>query len=175
MKKLLTSFALLLLALNSHAQVALDDNHPSKGNIGFGLGVSYGGVGARLSYLPVSRIGLFGAAGYNFNGLGYTVGAQVRFSPAKRTVPYAIAMYGYNGVIVVRGLEHYNNTYYGVTAGAGVEIHNWNGQNFFTVELLYPFRPQEFWDRIEMLKNDPNIQMTGPFPVAFSIGYHMKF
>ena len=175
MKKLLTLCTLMLIYLNSYAQDVVDDTEQSKGNIGFGLGVSYGGIGARLSYLPVSQVALFAAGGYNFNGLGYNVGAQFRLSGAKRAVPYAIAMYGYNGVVVVRGLEYNSKTYYGMTAGGGVEIHQVNGQNFFTIELLYPFRSQEFWDHVEMLKNDPNVEMTGPLPVAFSFGYHMKF
>jgi hypothetical protein len=175
MKKVLTVFMLVLISLNAYAQDLLDDTDRSKGNLGFGLGVSYGGIGARLSYLPVSQVALFGAGGYNFNGFGYNVGAQFRLSTSKKAVPYAIAMYGYNGVIVVRGLEYSNKTFYGMTAGGGVEIHQMNGQNFFTIELLYPFRSQEFWDSVEMLKNDPNIEMTGPLPVAFSFGYHIKF
>ena len=175
MKKILILCTCILISISSRAQLSAEGGDESKGNIGFGLGVSYGGIGARLSYLPISQIALFGAGGYNFNGFGYTVGTQFRLSPGKKAVPYAIAMYGYNGVIVVRGLEHYNKTYYGMTAGGGVEIHQLNGQNFFTIELLYPFRSQEFWDQIDMLKNDPSLEMTGPWPVAFSFGYHMKF
>ena len=175
MNKLLILCTVIFVSFSSYGQFAVDETEQSKGNIGVGLGVSYGGIGAGLSYLPVSQIALFGAGGYNLNGFGYTAGAQFRLSNAKKAVPYAIAMYGYNGVIVVRGLEHYNKTYYGMTAGGGVEIHQLNGQNFFTVELLYPFRRQEFWDRVDMLKNDANIEMMGPLPVAFSFGYHMKF
>jgi hypothetical protein len=99
----------------------------------------------------------------------------VRLLPGKRVLPALMAMYGYNGVIVVQGAENYNNTYYGPTFGGAVEIHNSNGQNFFTIELLAPFRSREFYDHVNDLKNNPDIEITGPWPVAFSFGYHMKF
>lgn len=174
MKKIFT-LLFVCATIVARAQFDPDYEEESKGNIGFGLGVSYGGIGARLSYLPVRNVALFGAAGYNLEGLGYNFGAQFRLLPDKRAVPYLIAMYGYNGVIVVQGLEAYDATYYGPTIGGGVEIHSLNQQNFFTIELLVPFRPQEFYDRIDILKNNPDINMTGPWPVAFSFGYHMKF
>lgn len=174
MKKIFTLF-LLLAPLLCHAQYEIDDELESKGNLGFGLGISYGGIGARLSYLPIQQIALFGAAGYNLDGLGYNFGVEFRLLPGKKVVPALLAMYGYNGVIVVQGAEIYNDTFYGATVGGGVEIHSANQQNFFTIELLVPFRPQEFTDQVNALKNNPDIEMTGPWPVAFSFGYHLKF
>lgn len=55
-------------------------------NFGFGLGIDYGGIGGRLSVLPVKQAILFGGLGYNFDGLGYNVGAGFRFSPEKNYV-----------------------------------------------------------------------------------------
>jgi hypothetical protein len=173
MKKLFT-IILLLGAIHSQAQYEITEEE-SKANLGFGLGLSYGGIGARLSFLPVSQLALFGAAGYNLNGLGYNVGAQVRLAPGKKVVPALLAMYGYNAVIVVQGAEQYNNTYYGPSVGFGVEINNRNGQNFFTIELLAPFRSQEFKDDLEDLQNNSSIEITAPWPVNFSFGYHIKF
>ena len=172
--KALVTLVLIASALTAQGQFEIAEEE-SKANLGFGLGVSYGGIGARLSFLPVDQLALFAAGGYNLDGLGYNLGAEVRLLPGKKVVPVLLAMYGYNGVIVVQGAEHYNKTYYGPTIGGGVEIHNRNGQNFFTLELLVPFRPSEFQDDIDALKNDPSIEITGPWPIAFSFGYHIKF
>jgi hypothetical protein len=173
MKKILAAI-FLLSAINSHAQYEWEEEE-FKANLGLGMGISYGGFGARLSVLPVQHVALFAAGGYNLDGFGYNLGAEIRLLPGKRVVPTLMAMYGYNGVIVVKGAEQYNKTYYGPTIGAGMEIHSGNGQNFFTIELLVPFRPQEFHDALQELKNNPSIEITGPWPVAFSFGYHMKF
>ena len=172
--KAIVTLVLIASALIAHAQFEIAEEE-SNANLGFGLGVSYGGIGARLSFLPVNHLAIFGAAGYNLDGLGYNIGAEWRILPGKKVVPVFLAMYGYNGVIVVQGAEQYNKTYFGPTVGGGIEIHNRNGQNFFTIELLAPFRSQQFWDDIDDLQNNPAIEITGPWPVAFSFGYHMKF
>jgi hypothetical protein len=169
-------FAIIFLfsAIQSQAQYEWEEEE-YKANLGFGMGISYGGFGVRLSVLPAKQVALFAAGGYNLDGFGYNLGAEIRLLPGKKVVPALLAMYGYNGVIVVRGAEQYNNTYYGPTIGGGVEIHSGNGQNFFTIELLVPFRPHEFKDDVQALQNNPDIQITGPWPVAFSFGYHIKF
>lgn len=172
--KTIVTLVLFAIAFTSHAQFEINDEE-SQANLGFGLGISYGGIGARMSFLPVKHLALFAAAGYNLDGFGYNVGAEARLLPGKRVVPVLMAMYGYNAVIVVQGAEYHNNTYYGPTVGGGVEIHSRNGQNFVAIELLAPFRSQDFHDHLNILKNDPNIEITGPWPVAFSFGYHMKF
>ena len=171
--KAIATLILMLFSIASYAQFEIAEEE-SKANLGFGLGISYGGIGAR-SFLPDKHVAIFGAGGYNLNGLGYNFGVEARLLPGKRVVPALLAMYGYNAVIVVQGAEHYNNTYYGVTAGGGVEIHSLNGQNFFTIELLAPFRSGEFKDHIEALQNNPDIEITDPWPVTFSFGYHIKF
>lgn len=173
MKKLLLAI-FAFAALTCHAQYELEEEE-SKGNLGFGLGISYGGIGARLSFLPDSHLGIFGAGGYNLNGFAYTIGAQGRLLPGKKVVPVFMAMYGYNAVIIVQGAEHFNKTYYGPTFGGGVEIHSYNRQNFFTIELLAPVRSQEFKNHLQDLKSNPSIEMSDPWPVTFSFGYHLKF
>jgi hypothetical protein len=173
MKNILVA-VLLLSALSSHAQYEWEEEE-YKANLGFGMGISYGGFGARLSVLPVKQVALFAAGGYNLDGFGYNVGAEFRLLPGKKIVPALLAMYGYNAVIVVRGAEQYNQTYYGPTIGGGVEIHSGNGQNFFTIELLVPFRSREFDLHLRSLQSNPSIEIAGPWPVAFSFGYHIKF
>src|SRR5687768_8932303 len=119
MKKILVAI-LLFSAIHSHAQYEWEEEE-YKANFGFGMGISYGGFGGRLSVLPAKQVALFAAGGYNLNGFGYNLGAEVRLLPGKKVVPVLLAMYGYNGVIVVRGAEQYNKTYYGPTMGGGVE------------------------------------------------------
>ena len=175
MKNVFTSI-FLFAALTSFAQYELDEEEEeSKANLGIGIGIPYGGIGARLSFLPVKNLSLFAGGGYNLEGFGYSAGATVRLAPSKRVVPSLVAMYGYNSVIVVQGLEELNKTYFGPTVGAGMEIHKRNGQNFISIELLVPFRSQEFKDDMDFLRNSPEIEITDPWPVLFSFGYHMKF
>jgi hypothetical protein len=169
-----------LFFISSFAAHAQYDEEPetdeeSKVNIGFGLGLGYGGIGMPFSVLPLQPLGLFIAGGYNLDGFAYNVGADIRLLPGKKVVPTLLAMYGYNSVIVVQGAPEYNKTYYGPSVGGGVEIHSINGQNFFTVELIAPARPREFKDDLESMKSIPNIEITSPWPVTFSFGYHMKF
>lgn len=47
------------ITLHSNAQGKI------KANIGFGMGIDYGGFGSRVAYLPIDNIGLFAAVGYN--------------------------------------------------------------------------------------------------------------
>jgi hypothetical protein len=173
-------YLILLCITFSFAAHAQYDEEPeadeaSKVNIGFGLGLGYGGIGARLSVLPLQPLGLFIAGGYNLDGFGYNVGVDVRLLPGKKVIPTLLGMYGYNSVIVAQGAPQYNKTYYGPSFGAGMEIHSRNGQNFFTIELMAPARAQEFKDDLESLKNVPGMEVTRPWPVTFSFGYHMKF
>jgi hypothetical protein len=170
----------ILLSFSLHAQYEQEDSYDEgessvSFNFGLGLGMSYGGVGVRLSVFPTANVGVFGALGYNLHKAGYNFGGIVRALPKSRVCPLLIGMYGYNGVIVVKGAEQYNKTYYGPSFGGGMEIRSRNGQNFLNIELLYPVRSKQ-WDRdVDGLLNNSAIEMTRPLPVTFSIGYHMKF
>src|SRR6185503_5014493 len=107
-------------------------------NLGVGLGLDYGGLGARLSILPVKAVALFGAVGYNFNGTGFNGGASFQLTPKKRLTPTIKVMYGYNAVIVVSGADQYNKTYNGPTFGGGIQLNSRSGKNFFSAALLIP-------------------------------------
>ncbi len=142
-------------------------------NIAPGMGIDYGGIGGRLTYLPIKYLGLFGSAGYNFVGLGYNVGATVRILPDKKFCPTFNVMYGYNAVILVVNASQYNNIYYGPSISGGIEIHfKKQTGNFLNVELIVPFRSQEFTDDLNNIRNMNPDFITEPFPIAFSIGYH---
>lgn len=46
-----------------------------KGSFGIGFGQDYGGIGARLTFLPDQHLGLYFSGGYAIAGFGYNAGA----------------------------------------------------------------------------------------------------
>ncbi len=177
MKKIIISL-LVLASFCVHAQdyyeLPTEEEEMSPVNFGVGLGLSYGGIGARLSAFPIPNVGVFGAVGYNLHKAGYNVGGIVRVLPKKRVCPVVMGMYGYNAVIIVTGADEYNKTYYGTSFGGGVEI-RFRNSTFLNLELLMPVRSQEWRDDFDFLLNNPAIEITEPLPVTFSIGYHTTF
>jgi hypothetical protein len=147
----------------------------SKANFGLGVGLDYGGIGGRLTYLPAPVVGLFAGLGYNFAGLGYNLGGVIRLAPDKRVVPALYAMYGYNAALKITGSTQVNKSYYGPSFGLGMEIKGRNNnQNHFNLKLLLPLRPDEFQNDINAYQSI-GVDITAPPPVAFSIGYHFSF
>lgn len=148
--------------------------HPTMANIGAGGGLSYGGFGARLTYLPVRQFGFFGSLGYNLDALGYNLGVQFHLPSEKRVSFYLTGMYGYNAVLIVEALyATTKTTYYGISAGAGVQF-RLTEKSFLSGEVLIPFRPQVYRDALDDLKSI-NYDVKDALPVAFCIGYHFKF
>ncbi|HEY0743417.1 MAG TPA: hypothetical protein VGD40_18240 [Chryseosolibacter sp.] len=183
MKNLL-SFAFILMALVANAQYDPDykkkiqpqqeDEH-SPFNVGLGIGLDYGVIGAKVAGYPIERLGLFAGAGYNLLGVGYNFGAIGKILPRKRVCPYVTGMYGINAVIVVVGADEYNESYTGPTFGGGIELRVGQNQNFMNFGLLVPVRSQEFYDDWDIVNANPTIETTDPLPVGLSIGYHFKF
>jgi len=170
MKKLFVSAISFFCFASVFAQ---EDVKYPRYNVGFGLGIDYGGIGGRLSVLPVSQVAVFGGLGYNLNGAGYNVGAAYRLSPAKRFCPYVIGMYGYNAVIIVSGSKSSNRTYYGPSVGMGFEKHKSAGsKNYFNFEVLVPFRSSAYKKYKDDLEDDTNSKIIS-LPIAISIGYHV--
>lgn len=149
-------------------------NEFSRVNIGIGMGLDYGGFGGRLSVLPSKHFSIFGAAGYNLLEMGFNAGVQARFVPDNNVCPTLGAMYGYNGVIVIKGAEQYNKTYYGPTFSFGLEFKSSKKpKNFYVLELLLPIRPKAFNQDFEDIENNPFIKVESkPFPIGFSLGIH---
>ncbi len=143
------------------------------GNIGVGGGLSFGGIGARLTYTPIEKLGLFGALGYNLDALGYNLGAQFHLTPKKKIHFYLTGMYGYNTVLIVDAINTKSKTtYYGISAGVGIEF-KFTEKSFLSAEVLLPIRPQVYKDAVDDLKSI-NYEITNPWPVVFCIGYHIK-
>jgi hypothetical protein len=143
-------------------------------NAGVGIGLSYGGLGGRLSYFPQKNVGLFGAVGFNFHKAGYNVGLIGRILPDKKVCPHVMAMYGYNAVFVVVGADEFNRTFYGPTIGGGMELRMGRNGNYMNFELLIPIRSAECREYQDFLLNNPTIEMSELLPVAISVGYHFK-
>ncbi len=166
---------ILMLVFNTVLAISsLHGQHTIHGNLGVGGGLSYGGFGARLTYLPIEQFGLFGSLGYNLDALGYNLGVQFHIPSEKRVSVYLTGMYGYNAVLIVDAtLTTSKTTYYGISAGAGVQF-KLTEKSYLSAEVLVPFRPQVYKDAIDDLESI-NYDVTKPLPVAFCIGYHFKF
>ncbi|HEX6848136.1 MAG TPA: hypothetical protein VF144_14240 [Chitinophagaceae bacterium] len=164
---------ILFLLFSNILQAQDPDHEPKKEfDVGIGIGIDYGGIGARATFKPISHLGLFAAAGYNFNSIGFNAGGQWHF-PQKRNDFYITAMYGYNAVIAVSGDIEDKGTYYGVSAGLGYELHSRRRPNFWNFEILVPFRNSNFKDDVDALKY-LGADLMEPLPIAISIGYHFK-
>lgn len=152
---------------------ALEDEY-AKFTLGFGMGLDFGGFGTRLTISPAKSIGLFAGMGYNLVGFGFNGGARFRFAPDKKVNPTLLAMYGYNGVIKVINMEQYNKSYNGFTIGGGIQLNSRKNLNYWSFELLIPFRSREFYDDVDVVSSNPQIEMSDPLPIAISIGYHLN-
>ncbi len=149
-------------------------------DIGFGLGLDYGGIiGAKLSLLPIQHISLFGAAGIQLFGFGWNVGATLHLLPenSKHIVrPNVKIMYGINRSTKISGASEYDKMFTGWTPGIGLKLmFGKKKANGIAVDINFPIGSPEFKDQLEKIENDPRVEWTFILPVAFSIGYHRKF
>lgn len=152
------------------------ENVPT-GSFGIGFGQDYGGIGARLTFLPDQHVGIFGSVGYIFAGVGYNMGVMARIKPENRTVPTISVMYGYNAAIKITGAPQYDKIYNGVSLGFGLISKSYRDpKNYWHIGLILPFRPSEFDTDFNALNSNPNITgLQKPWPVTISIGYHFSF
>ncbi len=144
---------------------------------GAGLGIDYGGFGARLTVLPSKHVGVFLAGGYAIAGLGINGGVTLKTAPDNRLSPYFSLMYGYNAAIAVIGASQYNKLYNGFSLGGGVQLKSRRTPtNYWLFGLVVAFRPSEFDRDFTALQNNPTITgLTKPLPVNISVGYHFAF
>ncbi len=144
---------------------------------GAGLGIDYGGFGARLTVLPSKYVGVFLAGGYAIAGFGVNGGVTLKTAPDSRVSPYVNLMYGYNAAIAVIGASQYNKLYNGFSLGGGVQLKSRRTPtNYWLFGLVVAFRPSEFDRDFTALQNNPTVTgLTKPLPVNISVGYHFAF
>jgi hypothetical protein len=154
---------------------SLEQTHRA-GDVGIGLGLDYGGIGARVGGLVSPGVELFLGVGYNIAEIGWNAGGLFRLAPDKRVCPTLTAMYGYNAVIVIKGPgQDLEKVYRGPSFGGGLEVKSRSSDNFWHFQLFVPIRSSEYKDDIDALDNDANIEMTKPWPITISVGYHFSF
>lgn len=178
MKKAILLMYFVYICITSSAQY-IENYKPEPittiAKLGIGLGLDYGGIGARLTITPTTNFGVFIAVGYNLQKAGLNGGLTYKFLPDKRVSPVMHVMYGYNAVIIVEGLEQYNKTYYGLTVGGGIELNMRRTSNYWSFELLYSFKSSEYERDWDAIKNNPSIEVSAdPLPVTISVGYHFN-
>jgi len=144
---------------------------------GLGIGLDYGGVlGAKIEYLPIKNLGLFGGVGFNLLTVGWDAGVSYKISPDKSVSPNLMVFYGCNGVSMVEGdgYSHYEMVSYGVTFGGNLDFKIGRKGNTWSIGLFVPLRSQKFKDNYEAMKNDKNLEFKkNLLPVAFSFGYNI--
>lgn len=154
---------------------------PRYNDFGIGLGLDNGGVlGVKYTYSPIKYLGLFGAAGLQFGGLGWQVGAKgylISKTSKHGFRPNVKMMYGVNASIYVLNAEEYTELYHGFCIGPGIEMRFGRmKKKGLDVDINFPFRSDEFWDDWDQVKNDPRVEdAVDPTPFTLSIGFHMEF
>lgn len=174
MNKIVLVFCLILISAALFGQAAeAPIMYNAKNNIGLGAGLDYGGFGIRYTYMPAPKVGVFGSLGYILVGPGYNFGANYKFSPDRRVTPYLTGMYGYNAAIKIVGASQWDKIYYGPSFGFGVEVKRRNKtKNFWNFALLVPVRSAEYKSDMDVLLNNPDIEISELLPITFSIGFH---
>ncbi len=146
----------------------------NKLNIGLGVGLDYGGFGSRVTYNVSPRIGAFGCLGYNLDALGYNIGVQFREPISERFTLFVNGMYGYNAVLIVDSPQgKVKTTYFGPSLAFGVQQKSKRNENFWSSELIIPFRDKSLFNAMDDLRL-AGYSFNYLFPVLFSIGYHIK-
>ncbi|UJP65114.1 hypothetical protein [Mongoliitalea daihaiensis] len=182
MKKYILMIALGIFLFHAQASFAQNEVQTSSEkygsskqgstSVGAGIGLLYGGFGSRLTYHPVDQLGLFLGLGYNVVNLGYNAGFMYSFPSTKQAEFFVTGMYGYNGVIRVTGVGGFEDSYNGVSAGAGVRLNsNRKRGQYWDFGLLVPFRSNEFSEDYRFAQSISDIQNLPP--VLFFVGFHI--
>ncbi|MES2848538.1 MAG: hypothetical protein V4685_05750, partial [Bacteroidota bacterium] len=112
----------------------------------------------------------------NFISPAYNAGASFKLMPQKKATPVILAMYGYNAGLKIKNVSPFgqneilNKTYYGFTAGAGMEFGYGKKGGIVSLSVLVPFRSKEFHDTYDDFKNRGYKFNPPVLPIAISIG-----
>jgi len=173
-KHIIFSTLVLCVATNSlHAQE--QENKHQKAYLGVGSGLDYGGFGAKVEFLPIKYVGLFGGAGYNLLSLGWNLGGTFKILPDSRVSPNLMLMYGYNAVFIGTDpySKKYNTTSYGLTTGINLDVKLGSKGHKLSAGLFLPFWSKKYKDNNNAVKNDPNMKiLKEALPIGFSVGFN---
>lgn len=175
MKVIILLLALVLgTVIQTKAQHLASEKNSSAAGIGIGL--PYGGIGARISYNPFEQTALFLGMGYNFAGVGINGGLQYILPSSKQTEVYFTAMYGANASIVIEGWGEFSKNYYGPSLGLGVRINSLRNEgSFWDVGIIVPIRSSSFNDDFDDLENSSFFSdLSRPWPVLITVGYNFS-
>ena len=175
-KRLSISLLFLTAASTAFAQdTAKPEKEFNKIYGGLGLGLDYGGLGAKIEYLPIEEIGVFAGVGYNLEEAGWNVGVSYKLKVSERVSINPLVMYGYNGVLKVDGASEYNMVSYGTTYGINVDIHVGSRRDKISAGLYVPVRSKKFMDNYDEVKDSSFIEMQNElWPIAIGVGYNWK-
>lgn len=152
-------------------------NKEGFGSFGVGIGLPYGGLGARIGYNVADKLNLFTGLGYNLAGFGFNLGLQYDFAEINRTVFYLSGMGGYNAVTYVDGAPEYTETFYGPSFGVGIKMDSKRASgNFWQFGIIVPVKSPAYEEMMNDIKNDPRIDgVIEPLPILITVGYNMGF
>ena len=170
--KLICLVSIFLFAgKNLHAQSEVEE----RVRMGLGFGLDYGGLGAKMEFLPIKHWGIFGGLGYNFLSVGWNVGTTIKMLPDKKISPNLMAFYGYNGVIKIEGAS-YGTVSYGVTLGANLDIAVSSKGHKISIGVFAPIRSNEFMDEYNDMKRSSFFNIKNELsPIAISIGFNYPY
>lgn len=176
MKKIIAIVALLGIINISSAQSLSSDMPISTSTLGLGIGLPYGTIGVRVGVDLTQNLNIFGGVGYHFVGMGANAGLKLSAIGESRTRFYFQAMYGSNGAILVEGASRFNETYYGVSAGIGINVMSRKSPgSYFDLGLIVPILSEDFKDDIDIIKNHPLIEgFNEPSPILLTLGYNFS-
>lgn len=131
-------------------------------SLGIGLGIDYGGIGAKLELFPSAPIGLFVGFGNNLEGTGYNAGLNFKLQPYKRNTFFVTTMYGYNTVTS-------SQTFYGFSLGLGGKVNlDKSNRGHLSIAAIYPIRAAGLQELIKQ-------EIVKASPVLASIGISWSF
>ncbi len=172
-----TLLTLILFTHYSMAQSSDETKTDPAAHLGFGIGLTYGGLGSRLVLNLTDGVGISGGVGYNFVGTGYNFALLLSPNSKTRTKAYFSGMYGTNTVLIIEGADDLNKSYTGVSLGMGMQIKSKSGNgNYLELGIIVPIRSSEYQDDIDDINRSNFINLESePWPVLINIGYNIKF
>lgn len=170
-KRLLKNFTFLIyILLFGNIIIAQEQEINTKNTVhlGVGMGLDYGGFGAKLTYKPIKEISLFGGLGYNSIDIGWNVGLSYNIIDEGRLDASPTIMYGYNSGLRIKNSD-YNNVSYGITVGLNIILKSRKNDNNWNFGVYYPFRSKEFMDQFYSFNEKSKI-----LPFTLSVGYNFR-